>query len=86
MLRLRIAFASKSFVRTISTDSYSSSIPYFTASDMMSGLKQFSEIIDVRTPAEYSEDRVLPSVNLPVLHNDQRIEVKRLLEQPVLTD
>jgi len=54
-------------------------IPYFTINDYKKGLsKQFDEIIDVRTPLEFAEDRVLGSINLPVLDNKQRAEVGTL--------
>ena len=33
----------------------------------------FDDIIDVRTPAEYNEDHIPGSINLPVLNNKQRI-------------
>ncbi|XP_060605653.1 tRNA 2-selenouridine synthase-like [Ruditapes philippinarum] len=34
-----------------------------------------SEIIDVRTPAEYEEDHIPGAINLPVLSNDERITI-----------
>ena len=34
--------------------------------------KKFTEIIDVRSPNEYSEDHIPNSINLPVLNNDER--------------
>ena len=33
----------------------------------------FSDIIDVRSPAEYKEDHIPGSINLPVLNNEQRV-------------
>jgi tRNA 2-selenouridine synthase len=41
----------------------------------------FDEIIDVRTPAEFSEDHIPGSINCPVLDDEQRIEVGRLYKQ-----
>ncbi|XP_023346600.1 uncharacterized protein LOC111715500 isoform X2 [Eurytemora carolleeae] len=38
----------------------------------------FSEIIDVRTPLEFAEDRIRGAINLPVLNNEQRAEVGTL--------
>lgn len=37
-----------------------------------------SEIIDVRTPAEYEEDHIPGAINLPVLSNDERITIGKL--------
>lgn len=41
----------------------------------------FDEIIDVRTPAEFTEDHIPGSINCPVLDNHQRIEVGTLYKQ-----
>ena len=41
----------------------------------------FDEIVDVRTPAEFAEDRIPGSINCPVLDNAQRIEVGTLYKQ-----
>ena len=35
-------------------------------------LRVFDEIIDVRTPEEFSRDRIHGSINIPALTNDQR--------------
>ena len=35
----------------------------------------YDNIIDVRTPAEYKEDHIPGSINLPVLNNKQRIVI-----------
>ena len=43
--------------------------------------RQFEEIIDVRTPAEFADDHIPGSINCPVLDNDQRIEVGTLYKQ-----
>lgn len=38
-------------------------------------LTNFSEIIDVRTPAEYEQDHIPGAINLPALSNSERAEV-----------
>jgi tRNA 2-selenouridine synthase len=38
-------------------------------------IKQFDTIIDVRSPAEFNEDHIPGSINLPVLTDEQRHEV-----------
>ena len=35
----------------------------------------FSDIIDVRSPAEFKEDHISGSINLPVLNNEQRVDI-----------
>lgn len=42
---------------------------------------QYSEVIDVRTPAEFAEDHIPGAINLCVLDNQQRIEVGTLYKQ-----
>ena len=42
---------------------------------------EFDEIIDVRTPLEWAEDRVPGAVNLPVLSNEERVQVGTLYNQ-----
>lgn len=44
-------------------------------------LKQFDEIIDVRSPSEFEEDHLPGAINLPVLDNAQRVEVGTLYKQ-----
>ncbi len=44
-------------------------------------LDSFSEIIDVRSPAEFAEDHLPGAVNLPVLDNEQRHEVGLLYKK-----
>ncbi|PKO55093.1 MAG: tRNA 2-selenouridine(34) synthase MnmH, partial [Betaproteobacteria bacterium HGW-Betaproteobacteria-21] len=44
-------------------------------------LENFDEIIDVRTPAEFAEDRIPGAINLPVLDNEQRIVVGTIYKQ-----
>lgn len=41
----------------------------------------FDEIIDVRTPAEYAEDRIPGAINCPVLDNEQRATIGTLYVQ-----
>lgn len=41
-------------------------------------LEDFSSIVDVRTPLEFAEDHLPQANNLPVLSNDQRVEVGTL--------
>ena len=41
-------------------------------------LGEFSEIIDVRAPSEYAEDHLPGAVNLPVLNDNERIEVGKI--------
>jgi tRNA 2-selenouridine synthase len=44
-------------------------------------LAEFDAVIDVRTPAEYAEDHVPGAANLPVLSNEERIEIGTLYRQ-----
>lgn len=44
-------------------------------------LARFDAIIDVRTPAEFSEDRLPGAINLPVLSNEERVEVGTIYVQ-----
>ncbi|MEO1608764.1 MAG: tRNA 2-selenouridine(34) synthase MnmH [Pseudomonadota bacterium] len=41
----------------------------------------YSDIIDVRSPAEFAEDRIPGAVNLPVLDNDERAQVGTMYVQ-----
>lgn len=41
----------------------------------------FDEVIDVRSPAEWAEDRVPGAMNLPVLDNDERARVGTIYKQ-----
>ncbi|MBT8036463.1 MAG: tRNA 2-selenouridine(34) synthase MnmH [Verrucomicrobiae bacterium] len=38
-------------------------------------LGEFTEIIDVRSPSEFAEDHLPGAINLPVLNDDERVEV-----------
>jgi len=44
-------------------------------------LAKFSEIIDVRSPSEFAEDRVPGAINLPVLEDAERAEVGEIYVQ-----
>lgn len=44
-------------------------------------LARFDAIIDVRTPAEFAEDRLPGAINLPVLSNEERAEVGTIYVQ-----
>jgi len=41
----------------------------------------FDEVIDVRTPAEFAEDRIPGAINLPVLSNEERARVGTIYTQ-----
>jgi tRNA 2-selenouridine synthase len=41
----------------------------------------YSEIIDVRSPAEYREDRIPKAINLPVLDDEERAKVGTIYKQ-----
>ena len=43
-----------------------------------SGVSGYDDVIDVRTPLEFAEDRILGSVNWPVLSNEERVTVGSL--------
>ena len=47
----------------------------------LSQLDEFDEIIDVRTPAEFSEDHIPGAINCPVLSNEERATVGTLYKQ-----
>ena len=47
----------------------------------LSQLDEFDEIIDVRTPAEFTEDHIPGAINYPVLSNDERVTVGTLYTQ-----
>jgi tRNA 2-selenouridine synthase len=44
-------------------------------------LSQYDAVIDVRSPAEYAEDRIPGAINLPVLSNSEREEVGTIYVQ-----
>lgn len=43
--------------------------------------KDYDEVIDVRSPAEFAEDHVTGALNLPVLDNEQRAQVGTIYKQ-----
>lgn len=43
--------------------------------------QSYSDIIDVRSPAEYAEDHLPGAINLPVLNNQERATVGKLYKQ-----
>lgn len=45
----------------------------------------YSEIIDVRSPSEFTEDRIPTAINLPVLNNAERAEVGMIYKQSPFT-
>ena len=45
------------------------------------GRAKYDAIIDVRSPAEFEEDRLPGAINLPVLSNDERAEVGTIYKQ-----
>lgn len=44
-------------------------------------LNSFDEIIDARSPAEFFEDHIPGAINLPVLNNEERVEIGTLYKQ-----
>lgn len=48
---------------------------------LASSLSKFDAIIDVRTPAEFALDHIPGAINLPVLSNEERIEIGTLYKQ-----
>jgi tRNA 2-selenouridine synthase len=44
-------------------------------------LERFDDVVDVRSPSEFAEDRIPGAVNLPVLDNDERAEVGTIYAQ-----
>ncbi|HTH45280.1 MAG TPA: tRNA 2-selenouridine(34) synthase MnmH [Oxalicibacterium sp.] len=43
--------------------------------EILPQLQQYDAIIDVRSPAEFSEDHVPGAINCPVLDNEQRVQI-----------
>jgi len=62
-------------------ENYSCQVPYFSVSEFNPNVKKFDEIIDVRSEDEFAEDRIANAINLPVLDNQQRIEVGTLYKK-----
>ncbi len=53
----------------------------FPVANLSANLQQFDAIIDVRSPAEFALDHIPGAINLPVLNNEQRIEIGTLYKQ-----
>ena len=54
-------------------------IPHFSVAEYEAGLvTRYDEVIDVRTPLEFAEDRIPGAVNWPVLSNEERATVGTL--------
>ena len=54
-------------------------LPFFTMEKFHeSGVSGYDDVIDVRTPLEFAEDRIPGSVNWPVLSNEERVTVGSL--------
>ena len=47
----------------------------------LADLDAFDTIIDVRSPAEFAEDRIPGAINCPVLDNEQRVQIGTLYKQ-----
>ncbi|MBU3621659.1 tRNA 2-selenouridine(34) synthase MnmH [Polynucleobacter sp. CS-Odin-A6] len=59
-----------------------SSNPHILNIDQLSAsLHEFDAIIDVRSPAEFALDHIPRAINLPVLNNEERIEIGTLYKQ-----
>lgn len=56
--------------------------PYILGIDKLAAsLGEFDAIIDVRSPAEFALDHIPGAINLPVLNNEERIEIGTLYKQ-----
>jgi tRNA 2-selenouridine synthase len=53
----------------------------FAIDKLASSLGEFDAIIDVRSPAEFALDHIPGSINLPVLSNEERVEIGTLYKQ-----
>jgi tRNA 2-selenouridine synthase len=53
----------------------------FAIDKLASSLGEFDAIIDVRSPAEFALDHIPGAINLPVLNNEERIEIGTLYKQ-----
>ena len=47
----------------------------------MVNVADWDVVCDVRTPAEFEEDRLIGSINTPVLSNEQRAQVGTIYKQ-----
>jgi tRNA 2-selenouridine synthase len=53
----------------------------FSIEKLASSMAEFDAIIDVRSPAEFALDHIPGAINLPVLNNEERIEIGTLYKQ-----
>lgn len=53
----------------------------FSIEKLASSMAEFDAIIDVRSPAEFALDHIPGAINLPVLSNEERIEIGTLYKQ-----
>lgn len=53
----------------------------FSISKLANSLSEFDMVIDVRSPAEFALDHIPGAINLPVLSNEERIEIGTLYKQ-----
>ena len=54
-------------------------LPYFTMEEFHEAdVSGYDDVIDVRTPLEFAEDRIPGSLNWPVLSNEERVTVGTL--------
>ena len=53
----------------------------FDIDKLTTSLPEFDAVIDVRSPAEFALDHIPGSINLPVLSNEERIEIGTLYKQ-----
>ena len=53
----------------------------FGIDNLVASLGEFDSIIDVRSPAEFALDHIPGAINLPVLNNEERIEIGTLYKQ-----
>ena len=75
--QVRATFLSRGLYTTkyLNIGKYSSSIPFLAVRDLQSERGKFDNILDVRTPAEFTEDRVPGAVNIPVLSDEERVVI-----------
>lgn len=53
----------------------------FDIDTLSSSIQEFDAVIDVRSPAEFALDHIPGAINLPVLNNEERIEIGTLYKQ-----
>jgi tRNA 2-selenouridine synthase len=57
------------------------SLRTISAEQALTGLAQFSAVIDARSESEYAHDRLPGAINWPSLHDDERVRVGTLYKQ-----